>query len=140
MTNDKSLQETKTGRPSKYSEDVVQQFEKVFRLDVPDKTAYEYIGVSHQTFHTWLKEKPEFLERITQAKKYARIAAGSVVNEAIEKKDVNTSKWWLEKKHPDEFHPSGQTVNVSGEKVLVIPSELIGKHGITPDTEGSSKE
>lgn len=139
MINDKSIQETKTGRPSKYSEEVVKQFEKVFRLDVPDKTAYEYIGVSHQTFHTWLKEKPEFLERITKAKKYARIAAGSVVKEAIDKKDTQSARWWLEKKHPDEFHPSGTNVQIQGEKVLVIPSELIGKHGITSDTEGSSK-
>lgn len=38
------------------------------------------------------------------------------------------------KKHLGE----GNTVNISGEKVLVIPSELIEKYGITPDSKDGS--
>jgi hypothetical protein len=118
------------GRPTKYDEKIVEQLVKVFELDVPDKTACEYVGLSPDTYYRWLKEKPDFSDRIVKAKRYARIASGSVVKEAIEKKDVQSARWWLEKKHPDEFHPSGTNVNVSGEKVLVIPSELLKKHKI----------
>ena len=114
---------TKTGRPTKYNEDVIKRFESVFQLGVTDRTACSYVGIHHDTYYSWLKEKPEFTARISKAKHFARIAAGSVVKNAIvNDRDVATARWWLEKKHPDEFKSGGTAVGVrtNGEKIEVV--------------------
>jgi len=92
------------GRPTKLTEDTVKKLESVFNLDVTVTTACAYAGISRETYYSWLKENPEFSDRMAKAQEYARIAAGNVVMNAIVRdKDVATARWWLEKRYPEEF-------------------------------------
>ena len=113
--NTKDINETKKkmGRPTKYAEKVVRQFESAFQAGVTDETACSWVGVSAQTYYNWMDRYPDFLERVTKAKNFLRIASGDVVRKDIVREgNVSTAKWWLEKKHPDEFHPGGN-INVA---------------------------
>lgn len=141
MNNNKVVQKV-TGRPSKITKVTVAKLISVLKLSVPVETACEYAGINKSTFYRNYETNEAFATEINDAKHFARIAAGNVVmNAIVNDQDVQTARWWLEKKHPDEFVPTGASVNVQGEKVLVIPSELLTKHGITPNTKtGSEKQ
>lgn len=47
------------------------------------KEAAEKAGISNETFHTWIKEKPEFSEAVHRAKENARINAVAKVERSL---------------------------------------------------------
>ncbi len=100
----KGLAKHAGGRPTSLDKNVVAKLESIFKLDVSIEVACNYAGIHKTTYHRNIKTKDGFATRMTQAQNYGRIAAGNVVMDAIvKKKDVQTAKWWLEKKHPKEF-------------------------------------
>ena len=127
-SNTKDLVKRSIGRPTKKREIVVKKLEGVFKLGVSDEIACRYAKISKPTFYDWCKKDEDFLYRITTAKDFARLAAGNVVMDAIVKdKDINSAKWWLERKHKDEFGQQmpivAQQFNIGGKMEL----EFIGK-------------
>lgn len=107
--NTRSIKKSNAGRPTVMTDETVSKLESVFKLGVTDQVACTYAGISRETYYSHLEKNPLFSDKIASAKDYARIAAGSVVMDAIIKqKDVQTAKWWLEKKYPTEF---GQQAN-----------------------------
>ena len=124
-SNNKSIIKREIGRPTVIDDECVRKLESVFQLGVNDQTACLYAGISRDTFYDHIKHDQEFSDKMALAKEYARIAAGQVVVQAINNKDVNTAKWWLEKKYPQEFGGSPQVVqqiNAGGDMKL----EFIG--------------
>lgn len=92
------------GRPSKRTEAIVEKLVSVYKLGVTDEVACNHAGIDKQTLYNWYKVDEDFFDRIQTAKNFARLAAGNVVmNSIVKKKDINTAKWWLEKKHSGEF-------------------------------------
>jgi len=86
------------GRPTVFTEDTVQKLIDVFRLGVTDKAAIAYAKIGASTFYTHYAQDEEFRARIEEAKHYAVIAARQVVVKAIvQDKDLDTSKWYIEK-------------------------------------------
>jgi len=114
MNNIEPTKPNKRGRPSKYTEKTVKALEAIHKLAITDAVACSHVRITRETYYSWLKTKPEFSDRMTKAKNYARIAAGSVVTGAIKDKDVSTARWWLEKKHSDEFKSGGSGLIDSG--------------------------
>ena len=100
----KTLQTNKEGRPTVITEEVVRKLESILQLGVNDSIACQYAKISRDTFYGHLKNDPIFADRIQSAKELVTIAAGQVVtNDIIKNKDVNSAKWWLERKAPDQF-------------------------------------
>jgi len=105
------------GRPTKYSEVIVDKLEEVFKLGGTIEQACAYAGIDKGSYYKWIELYKDFSTRIERAKHFTDIVAKRNINVAInEKKDLETSKWWLEKR---EFK-YGDTYNVSGEKVIAI--------------------
>ena len=117
----KTLQVNKGGRPTIYGEEIVKKLESAYQLGVSDEIASNYAGISKVTLYKWRETYPELVNRLDGAKHYARMAAGAVVVQAIKDKDVNTAKWWLEKKYPQEF----------GTQPQVLQQFNTGEGGIT---------
>lgn len=93
------------GRPTKYSEQIVREFERAFRIGMTEQKACYYVGVNPDTFYDWKKKKSEFSERIERAKLYMRIKASQIITKAIiNDKDLKAAQWWLERKYRDEFN------------------------------------
>lgn len=92
------------GRPSVLTPERTAKLEEIFKLAVTDAVACDYAELDPATFYRHVSSDPDFARKIRQAKDYGRLAAGSVVMDSIVKKhDIDSAKWWLERKHPNEF-------------------------------------
>lgn len=59
------------------------------------------IGVSKNCLYNYLRDFPEFAERLESAKQMTTIKARTNVHDSIAEGDLSTSKWYLERKAPD---------------------------------------
>ena len=57
-----------TGRPSKFSDDLIPIIETMAKLGATDKQMAQAIGVTEQTFNNWKTSKPGFFESLKSAK------------------------------------------------------------------------
>jgi len=125
----KAIAKNLGGRPTLYSEEAVKKLESIFQVGGTVDEAVSYAGISKQTYYDWIDRHDGLLTKMEAAQHYADVVAKNVVVDNIVKnRDVGTAKWWLEKRQFKEA-----SVQISGEKVLVIPSELLDKYGIQPD-------
>jgi len=58
----------KTGRPSKYSQELDEQAEKLCRLGATDKDIAQFFGVTETTLNNWKLRHPSFLESLKRGK------------------------------------------------------------------------
>lgn len=108
------------GRPTKYSDSIVREFERAFRIGMTDQRACEYIGVNPDTYYDWIKKKKGFSERVDRAKLYLRIKATQVVVHSIVKdQNVASARWWLERKYREEFSPKNEVVEANQPPPIV---------------------
>jgi hypothetical protein len=60
-------------------------------------------GISRATYYRWLDDDPDFREKVSKRKgigvQMVNDMAESVIIGEIQKKDVKTAKYWLEKHH-----------------------------------------
>lgn len=107
----------KAGRPSAITDDVVAKLEEIFKLDVTVEIACNYAQINPATYYRRYAKDEQFARRMEAAKYFARVAASNVVVDKIANdRDVNTAKWYLEKRVP-EFRggDDGKTINVAGD-------------------------
>lgn len=100
------------GRSTIVTESVLSKLEEIFKLGVTDEIACDYAQISTATFYRHLKSNETFDRKIRAAKQYTVIKAANVVMGAIEKGDVNAAKWWLERKHPEEFAATSKNLHL----------------------------
>ena len=112
--------EVKNGRPTVMTPLTVEKLIECFKLGMTDESACSIAKIHRDTYYKHLKDNPEFSDAIAFAKQYPRLTAGSVVMQAIESNDKESAKWWLEKKHSDEF---GGKANVQATQINIeLPS------------------
>ncbi len=106
------------GRPSKYSEEVVQKLCEALEQGVPRKWACAAAGISDQTLTNWLKAEQEgeecflgFWDRIKEAEDKAVVFHLLNIKKHCEKA-WTCSAWWLERTHPEDF--ARQRLELSG--------------------------
>jgi len=129
------------GRPTKIADAVV-KLEEVFKLGVNDSVACSYAGINRDTYYRWLNANKGFSDRMEAAKNYAYIAATqNVVTDIVNKKSVDTAKWYLEKKHSKEYK-SGNKMELTGEDGGPIKAEMVVLAGIgfLPPKQDDRKE
>lgn len=93
----------KVGRPRAIGEKELQQLEQAFKMGCTNREACFYANVQESTFYLFLKEFPEYLEKINMWKEYEKIKARMVVHKALDKGDRDMAKWYLERKAKNEF-------------------------------------
>ncbi len=106
------------GRPEAITKEVLQKLEDAFSNSLPDREACLYAGISPGTLYNYQLKHPEFVERKEQLKLTPNLAARKTIVNSLA--DVNTAKWWMEKRDP-EF---GNKVKVehSGGVELIDPT------------------
>jgi len=135
MTGEIEVQ-NQVGRPTVMTTDTIAKLIEIFKLDVTIETACAYAKIDKATYFRHYKDDLDFATKIDEARNYARIVAGNLVMDAIiNKKDVASARWFLEKKYPQEF--GGQQINVISNnqtKVeFVLADDIIKKdESITP--------
>lgn len=110
----------KMGRPPSITETEILKLEQCFRVGATVLEACEEIGVSQSTFYDHLKANQDFADRISIAKEYVTEFAKALITRRItERKDVETAKWWVERKNKKEFSPRTEVSGPDGESLKI---------------------
>lgn len=112
------IEKKEVGRPTKYSEEIVAKLESILKIGGTIEQACAYAEINKTTFYRWLEEKEDFATRMEKAKYFSDIMAKNIIVKAItENKDLETAKWWLEKR---EFRQQPQNViGIQGDDIKV---------------------
>lgn len=110
----------KNGRPTVVTEEALQKLEYAFSIGCTDIEACLYSDISKSTLYNYQNENPDFLERKEKLKETPVLKARTTVFDDI--KQVDTAKWYLERKKRAEFSqrhevemPDGFNINVKFE-------------------------
>jgi type I site-specific restriction endonuclease len=109
----------KTGRPSSLTEEVVSKLEHSIMDGANITEACQVAGISRETYYKGLKENELFADRMTDAEEYPTKVAKKNLIERIKRKDVETSKWWLERKKKDEFSTRTEQTGANGAPLAI---------------------
>ena len=89
------------GRPTKVTPEVILKLEQAFSIGCNDLQACAYSEISTQTYYSFLKKQPEFLDRVKALKERPLLKAKKTVFDNLN--DPANARWYLEKKQRDEF-------------------------------------
>lgn len=103
------------GRPTEYSEALVSQLEECLKNGFTVSAACRLVGIHRDTYYDWHTRFEGFSDRMQYAKDFALEAARQVVVKSIIEGDVQTSKWYLERKAKDEFSTRSEQTGKDGE-------------------------
>lgn len=95
--------ENQVGRPRAITPKILDKLEEAFKLGCTNREACFYADIGESTFYDFVKDNPEFSEKISMWKEYEKIKARMVVHKALEHGDKDMAKWYLERKAKDEF-------------------------------------
>ena len=96
---------SKVGRPTVMTEAVLSKLEMLFAKGLTDREACLIADISPSALYDYCVENPKFAEQKELLKDKPKIAAKLNIAEAIEAKNIDMSKWYLERKAKDEFSP-----------------------------------
>lgn len=124
MTKKKAPEDLETrGRKTIMTPEKLLLLEQAFSLGCSDLEACLHADIGKTTLYNFQNEHPEFVERKQMLKEKLVLKARTVIAEALNKKDENTARWYLEKKKKDEFSNRTELTGVDGES-LVMPSVI----------------
>lgn len=99
------------GRPTEMTPEKILLLEQAFSLGCSDLEACLHADIGKTTLYNFQQKHPEFAERKAMLKDKLVLKARTVIADALNKKDKETAKWYLEKKKKDEF---GNRTEITG--------------------------
>ena len=97
------MAKSKAGRPTVMTNDMIGKLELLFAKGLSDREACLIADINPTTLYDYCNTHPDFKERKELLKERPKTTAKLNVAEAIENKDIELSKWYLERKAKDEF-------------------------------------
>lgn len=116
----KKEKKNQVGRPRAITPEKLEKLEEAFKLGCTNREACFYADVAESTFYDFLKEYPEYSDKIAMWKDYEKIKARYVVHKALEKGDRDMAKWYLERKAKDEFSTKQEFDTTVNNKVVIM--------------------
>jgi len=104
------------GRPTLYEEKLVAKLEEGLKNDFTVGEACLYAGINRATFYRWQEERPEFKDRMEQAKVYLFNIAKKHINKQVRADDTDTVKWLLSRRQRNRY-----ATKVENEMSVVEP-------------------
>jgi len=86
--------------------------------------------ISRQTYYDWLEKDEKFRKAIYDAKMTMCDDMEQVLIARAVEKDTTALIYWLKYNHP-QYKETPANININETKVLVMPSQLINKYGIS---------
>lgn len=102
---------------------VLQKLEHGFSCGLTDREACLYAGISESTLYNYCHEHQDFLERKELLKEQPKMKAKFILANAIEEGNLNTAKWYLERKAKEEFS-TRQEAEVSMLSPVVVIDDI----------------
>ena len=100
----------KIGRPSVIDDTKIRKLLSAYRLGATDEIACQYAGISLTALYENKKRNIEFQQEIDQYKHLIRKDAVKLIYRKIKENDVESAKWWLERKYPNEFSTNARSI------------------------------
>ena len=121
MTKKKNPEDLeKRGRKTIMTPEIIDKLEQAFSMGCSDLEACLHANIGKTTLYNYQNENPEFVERKEQLKEKLVLKARTVIAEALNRKDENTAKWYLERKRKDEFGAKPENeININIKQALV---------------------
>lgn len=99
----KKKKKNRGGRPTVLTPAVVGKLEIGFAKGLNKTECCKFAGISRDTLYEYIKEHPEFSDRIEVLQSHPSMKAKFNIADRIEKGDIELSQWYLERKNKDEF-------------------------------------
>lgn len=124
------------GRPSIYAENIVEKLESILKIGGTIEQATSYAQIDKVTYYNWLEKHPSFSTRMEQARSYPDIVAKNiVVDSMIKDRDLNTAKWWLEKREFKQVNQINTQVNINPQPITEIDNDVSGNDSTQENKE-----
>lgn len=92
-----------TGRPTKLTPETIDKLRTAFLMGCSDIEACLYADISKTALYNYQQKNPDFVDQKEQWKEQLTLKARTVIANALNRKDENTAKWYLERKAKNEF-------------------------------------
>lgn len=123
----------KVGKPTVMTESTLQILEDAFICDASDEQACFLANISPATLYNYQVAHPEYIERKKQLKEMVKFRAKKTVAENI--KDVETAKWYLERKAKSEgFSQRTEVTDGEGKPVPLLANIYVRTNNSTNQT------
>lgn len=124
------MSENNIGRNTVMTPEVFVKLDEAFSNGATDKEAIFIAGISKDAFYKYVKENPQYNDRIDALRDMIKYQARrnivrSIREEKEENKRTDTSQWYLERKAKDEFSTRTETTGKDGKDLNKEPSEKI---------------
>ena len=90
MSEQAILHTSQMGRPSKYTPDTVGKVLGSLQAGLSVDSACEHAGINPDTHYAWLKEYPDYSEKISAARLYGKVLAAKQVTDVLQ--DITREK------------------------------------------------
>lgn len=130
-----------TGRPTIMTPETIAKLEEAFANGASDLEACFYAGIGKSTLYNYQVEFPEFLERKEGLKDMIKYRARKNIADKITAGDIDTSRWYAERRLKDEF--SARTEQTGANGMPLIPEKAdkeLAKEAVTAYLNGHSKD
>jgi hypothetical protein len=114
------MNESRVGRPTKYSEETITRLCEALADGMPIKSACVVAGIGVTTLNEWRDKYPEIEERMSQARERYREKALQTIKSAVEAQDWRAAVAALKLIFP-EYRDRATDVNVAVGVQLVLP-------------------
>ena len=98
-------------RPTKMTPDILNKLEYAFSIGCSDLEACLHANIGKSTLYDYQNAHPEFSERKALLKDKLILQSRNIIASKLKEKDIDTAKWYLERKKKSEF-----STRIEGEK------------------------
>jgi len=132
---------SEAAKNSKYTDKNVQELTKAFEDGATITEACHIAQIARSTYYNWVEQYPEFMDKMSEAQEYPDAVAKMVVVRAMKKSDVETSKWWLERRIKKEFSAKSELEHsgtISYKPIMNGSADVIPKNKSLRETANSN--
>lgn len=111
------------GRPTEFTEEVVNKLEQAFALDCTVSEACLYAGISRQTYYNFVDEKADpkskkrqYFDRFEELRERPFLKARQTIVKSLDQPEH--AKWYMERKKKAEFAGRQEHTGANGEKLF----------------------
>jgi len=112
------------GRPTVIVSGSVRKVEDILKVGGTIDEACSYAGIGVRTYHDHMEQNEEFRIKMVAARHYSDVVAKNVVVDSIVKdRDLQSAKWWLEKRQFKDSTRAGVSID-DGNKVIKLVLDI----------------
>ncbi len=107
----------------KLNDDTVNKLEQAFSIGADVSTACFYANISRQTYYNWIEENKELADKFDRLREKPVLKAYQTVADKLG--EIDTAKWYLERKRKKEFSTRTESTGADGERLLPVLVKFI---------------